>query len=209
MLKRSAIFIAFTIMSVGFSLSASAKDSLSQNNKTQVINDLSFEKMLQTGRPNESHLLLGRLVGVWNYSAKIWMGPNTEPEESSGTSENVTILDGRFVSMKSAGILLVGGHYLPFEANGLMGYDSIQKNFTSVWMDNFDSGMMKGEGKLDTKNNVVSESGTFTSVLNASAQTYRSELDFIDVRTYKRSIFLKDKSGKEYKSAEFLYTQKR
>lgn len=198
-----------TILTASFPLAASAKENSPQASKIQALDDTSFEKIIELSRPNEMQALLSSLMGEWNYTVTIWTEPNAKPLESTGTSVNQMILEGRFVSMKSSLILNVGGHYLPYEANGLMGYDNVKKVFTSVWVDNLNPGMMVGNGIFDKKSNVIKESGNFTSSIKNAIQSYRSELQFTDAESYKRIIFATDKSGKEYKIMEFVYSKKK
>lgn len=202
-------FAAFAIITMVYAFPAFANERLAQNSKTPVYNDHVFAEMAKLSVPNDMQLLLANLVGEWDYSVTVWDTSGAEPQQSTGTSMNAMILDGRFISLKSSGILNVGGHYMPFESEGLMGYDNLRKVFSSVWIDTLNPGMMTGSGSFDKETKVIKESGNFTSAASKASRTYRSELHLSDAKIYKRIIFSIDESGKEFKIMEFVYRKKR
>lgn len=169
-----------------------------------------LEKMMERSMPSEKtgHSILPRLSGTWNYSASFWTDSKTEPQKTMGTVTNEMIMDGRFLSSDSLGTLSIGGSTVDAKSRGLIGYDTVKKAYTSVWVDTLGSGMMIGQGKYDEKEKVIKETGKFTDPLDGVEKTFRSELRFSDDGSYKRTIFTANKAGKEAKLMEIEYTRK-
>lgn len=208
MKKHIMAFTVLAIMTTACSLLAFANEKVSQVS-VKTLDDAAFEKMIELNQPSEMHALLSNLRGEWNYVVKVWEKPDVEPQQSNGTSVNEMILGNRYISIKSSGILNIGGHYLPFESEGLVGYDNKKKVFTSAWADTLNPGIMVGNGTLDQKDNLITENGNLTSIVDETVESYRSELQFTDSENFKRLIFVKDKSSKEYKAMEFEYSKKK
>src|SRR5262249_55616944 len=92
-----------------------------------------MEAMIKAATPGPEHKRLNDLAGSFTYTMKAWMAPGQPPQESTGTSENKWILDGRFLAQTVSGTFAG----MPFHGYGLSGYDNVQKKYVSVWMDSF------------------------------------------------------------------------
>lgn len=75
-------------------------------------------------------------------------------------------------------------------------------------MDTITTGMATGTGNYDKKDNAIKETGQFTNPLTGREERFRSELQFLDIDDYKRTIFVAGKSGKETKLMEFDFSKR-
>ncbi len=82
-------------------------------------------------QPGTHHQHLARLAGRWRYTLKVWLTPDGEPVEASGTAEARTILGGRFLHTVYRGELL--GR--PYESWSTDGYDNQAKQYVGTWRD--------------------------------------------------------------------------
>lgn len=151
--------------------------------------------------PNAMHDELAKMAGSWNAEVKHWMAPGAPVEISQGTAESQLIFGGRFIEQKFSSEWM--GQ--PFEGLGIFGYDNIQKEFQSIWLDSMATGMMVSSGSLAEDGSMIEE-GTFSCPLTNSVRWNRSKTTFIDEDTFTFEMFMKDeKSGEEFRSMIITY----
>jgi hypothetical protein len=163
-----------------------------------------MERMKEYMTLNENHELLKSFAGVWKTESKMWMAPNTQPETSQGTSDNRMILNGHYLEQNFTGTAMGG----PYEGRGIMGYDNMKKEFTTLWFDNMGTGIMKGSSKYDPATKTFTETGTMSCpVSNETNRWYKSVITLIDADHYKYESYMKDEKGQEFKGMEVNYTR--
>ena len=101
--------------------------------------------------PGAPHALIDKLTGNWKTTTVV-MGMEAE----IGFSENVMLLDGRFLEMNYKG-LFVG---LELKGKVILGYDNYKHKFTAVFIDNLNTSLRTAEGVLDHSGTVLSLWGT-------------------------------------------------
>ncbi|RJQ87923.1 MAG: DUF1579 domain-containing protein [Desulfobacteraceae bacterium] len=153
-------------------------------------------------QPGASHKLLESMEGSWTAKTTTWMEPGQPPVESASTSENQMILGGRYLHQEFSGDMMG----TPFKGIGINGYDNFKKKFVSIWMDSMSTGIFYFEGEGQGK--------TITQVCHAEDPvkgpvTWRSITRIEDHNTHKFEMFGTDKSGKEEKMMEIIYTRRR
>ena len=168
-----------------------------------------YQKMLERGRAAEKDNIevLSSLVGEWNYTATFWTKPDAEGMRSDGTTTNEMVLNDRFLASNVVGAFNIDGKATPIKGQGMIGYDSTKKAFTSVWADTLSPGMMIGKGIYDAKTKSIKETGQFINPLTGAQEGYSSELIFIDSKTYKKTLFTSGKTGKYTKLMEIEYSK--
>jgi len=146
-MKRALAMLVMGGLLIGSVVPAMAQDALDPT-----------AAMMMMAKPGEKHELLQKMVGKYDIQAK-WYEPTDSGEmkvtEEPGTATFESVLGGRFVvqTFKSKHM----GQ--PFEGIGAYGYDNAQKKFVGIWMDNFNTGIMHTEGKLDKKTGYIHETG--------------------------------------------------
>jgi hypothetical protein len=200
------------ILAATFFLSAltlvSAKSKTKMNSKTESeMSSAMMEEMMKSmqeySTPGAPHKVLEEMVGNWTYSSKMWIAPETNPEESSGTSEIKMILGGRWMQQLMRGKAM-GQDY---EGFGLTGYDNIKKKYQTLWMDNLSTGVMKGEGSFDKSNQTLKNSGQYTCPPNKTNNTFRGEWKIVDKKNMIYSMFSKGMNpiGPIFKNMELTF----
>ncbi|HEY2125303.1 MAG TPA: DUF1579 family protein, partial [Chthoniobacterales bacterium] len=70
-----------------------------------------MKQMMEMGKLNENHKLLGSLAGTWTYTVKFWMNPdpNAPPTESKGVAVRKPVMEGRYYSLDVTGQMKMPG----------------------------------------------------------------------------------------------------
>ena len=209
-MKRLAYWIVGGVVALGPAAASYAVDQKPMTPAQQqpgpgamdASQEAMMAKMKEAGSPSEGHARLEPLVGTWRNSAMWWMSPGAAPEISQGTNENTWILGGRFVRSNFSGQAM--GQ--PFEGIGIIGYDNIRHEYSSVWLDNMSTGMMTSTAQYDPATNTLKELGSFSCPMTGEAQRkFRATWTFIDPAHYKYEMYTLDKDGTEFKSMEIVY----
>jgi hypothetical protein len=170
------------------------------------MDEAMMTKMKEYSTPGENHEVLNYFIGDWDYTMKWWMAPQTPPQESSGTGEIESIMDGRFIEQTFMGTWM--GE--PFKGLGTMGYDNLKKQYVFTWIDNMSTGIMTSKGSYDSAAKTLTESGSHSCPISESGErSYKAVTQIIDDDTYTYSVYTTDpQSGQEFKSMEIMYTRK-
>lgn len=164
-----------------------------------------MQAMMAAATPGEMHKHLAADIGTWTCKTKSWMGPDTEAIESEGTSEMTPLMDGRFIQCEMKGEMPGMG---PFNGLAIYGFDNITQKFTSVWLDNFATGMMKGTGELSEDGKTMTWKYDGYCPLTKKPIVMREVETTVDANTKKLEMFGPDpKAGKEFKMMELTLTR--
>ncbi len=196
-LKKISIFLL--LLSFSFSASVQAEES-----KAQTPEDMQamMEKAKKAGAPGAEHEIFNHFVGEWKTSSRFWMQPGEKAQSSEGSSSMKLILGGRFLKQKFTGNWM--GE--PFEGMGIMGYDNVKKEYSSIWIDNMMTGIFKASGQYDSASKTIKDSGSASCPMTGEAnKEFRSEWKIVNKNTNVYSMYTKDASGKEFKSMEITY----
>ncbi len=153
---------------------------------------------------NERHEILKTLAGTWKATIQFWMEPEAKPEESEGTSEGSLIMGGRFLEQRYQGVLM--GQ--PFEGRGILGYDNLKKEYTSIWFDSMATGIMTGSGQYNHESKILVAEGSMSCPMTQEPRRwYRDVTTIIDADNYTHETYMKDQRGVEYKSMAIKYSR--
>jgi hypothetical protein len=168
---------------------------------------MDMQAMMETYKklatPGEPHKQLASLEGSWNTKTKEWMDPNKPPTESTGTCEEKTLLDGRFLQQECTGDMM--GQ--PFTGIGVTGYDNYTKKYTSTWMSSMGTGIfvMEGTGSADGK--TITLHGSHKDP-TWGVMKHRAVWKLVDANTQTFEMYHKGKDGKQMKMMEITYNRK-
>ena len=160
----------------------------------------------QTFEPAKEHELLKKDVGTWKASLKIWMGqegkadPTAEPMESDG--EEVNRMIGEFWSVSTFKGEFAG---MPFEGQGVTGYDPKLKKYVGSWIDSVTPFSMHMLGTYDEKTKTLTSSSVGVG-MDGEEVKGKSELVYIDA-DHRRLTMYELSDGKEVKSMEINYVR--
>lgn len=182
----------------------SAPVGAGQSAAAAPVMDEKMQEMMKYTMPGEQHKVLESLAGNWSYTMKWWMKADAPPEESQGTTENKMILGGRFLSQETRGTAM--GQ--PFEGIGLTGYDLIKGEYSSVWLDNMSTGIMKTSAQYDATTKTFSEQGSVSCPMTGEKErSFRAVMKLVDNDHYSYEWHMNDEAGKEFKSMEISYSR--
>lgn len=160
------------------------------------------EAMMKAATPGPQHKLLGRTVGDWTFTNKLWTGPG-DPMVMDGTMHAEWILGGRYVHSVYKGSM--GG--MPFEGNGTDGYDNMAKEYVGSWVDNMGTGIMTSSGTCDEAGKVCTYRAEATDPMSGQKSSNKMVVTYGEA-TFKLEMFMRDPSGSEMKTMELVAKKK-
>lgn len=154
--------------------------------------------------PGEIHKMIAQSDGEWIGEITIWMDPAAPPTKSTAIAKNEMIMGGRYQLSKTTGNMMG----MPFEGMSLVGYDNAKKTFTTVWIDNFGTGIMTIEGPWDDRTNSITMQGKMVDPISGKEIWTKQVMKFIDKDNQLMEMYDK-KNGKETKNMEIKFTRKK
>ena len=87
--------------------------------------------MPEWAKLTKEHADFAKMKGTWDVKTKMWMKPGQPPTDGTAVATSDVILGGRFVSE------VFKGNFMgeDFEGHALLGFDTIDKEYVSVWVD--------------------------------------------------------------------------
>ena len=122
--------------------------------------------MIEAGMLTERHGVLKTLAGEWNAKAKFWMDPSQAPELSKGRASSYTIYGGRFLKTNYSGSFMGK----PFEGQAMMGYDNVNNQYFTSWIDSMSTMMMTSSGDMLGSDKIVLTSSTTCPMTRETTQ---------------------------------------
>lgn len=163
-----------------------------------------MQKVKERTTPGASHRELEQLAGNWTYTAKFWMDPTSEPQESKGTTTSEMVFGGRFLKDTTKGDWM--GE--PFEGLGYTGYDNVRGEYVSVWLDSAATGIMHSTGSYDAAAKKFTYNGTGSCPMTGEKDMkMRMEIVVADKDHYTMSGYSNGPDGKEFKGMEMAFAR--
>lgn len=160
----------------------------------------------------EEHQRIAALVGTYKVLVKFWMGPG-DPVSSTGTMHNELVLGGRFLRQVFSGDPMPGSEGLPPEAvptfagEGYIGYNTVDKRYESVWVDNASTLVQVESGQIDEAGRELNFYSTLTNPQSGGPMEKRSIITLIDEDRYRMEIWFRDPDGPEIKAMEMEFVK--
>ena len=164
------------------------------------MNEEQMAAWMEVGSPASEHEYLKKLEGTWKAKLKFWMAPNTEPQESEGTSTNKLILGDRFLQGNYEGQTPWGA----FSGMSIDGYDRIRNKYTGLWMDSMGTIMMVFEGSVD--GNVRTMMCDFVDPSGKPSQM-KGVTTIVSENEHKYESWAQTPDGDTFQNMEILYTR--
>jgi hypothetical protein len=161
-----------------------------------------MELYRKLGTPGAPHKQLASMAGSWTTRIKTWMGPDSPPMESKGTSEQNMLLGGRFLQQVFTSEMM--GTY---NGIGFTGYDNHTKKFVSTWMDSMSTGISYFEGTAAADGKTITQTSQFDDPIRGPMQ-WRTVTRIVDENTFLFEMYGTYKNAKEEKMMEITYTRK-
>ena len=154
--------------------------------------------------PGAMHTWMAKTNGTWEAEVSQWMSADAPPMKAKATNVQSSALGGRYVTGKFTGTMM--GQ--PFEGMSLMGYDNGKKMFTSTWVDNMGTGLVRMAGTYDEATKTLNMKGSQTDPMTGKDSDIREEMKMIDDNTYTMTMYGAGMDGKEMKFMEGTFKKK-
>lgn len=200
-----------TTLRIGVVAAAAALAAPTVNAQPDADMDAMMEAMEAMGAPGEQHKRLQHFVGKWDVVAKFYMYPGAEPTVSHCKAVVTSMFEGRFTREEFSGDFEMGGpEPVHFEGLGFNGFDNISQKYIYCWMDSFTTGIMTGEGTLDSSGKLY----TFTSKnapdpMTGGYKETQSKVKIIDDNKHVAEFFEKGPDGQWFRTMELTYKRMR
>ncbi len=135
---------------VATSLLVSCESMQSDAKRTRPVK-VDMQKTMQEymglGMPGEEHKELARQVGNWKTTMRHREGPDGEWQTMTGTATYESLFGGRFVIGRDKGVFEVEGQKMEHESMLILGFDNLQKEWTSRYYSSMStwSGALRGK----------------------------------------------------------------
>lgn len=159
-----------------------------------------YRKLATPGKP---HKMLAGMAGSWQTRTRAWMNPGDPPVESTGTSEQIMLLGGRYLQQDFHGDMMG----TPFTGMGVTGFDNHRGKFVSTWMDSMSTGIFYFEGTADADERTITQACRYDDPFKGP-MTMRTVTRIVNDDTHEFEMYGIDKSGNEEKMMEITYTRK-
>lgn len=159
----------------------------------------------EASKPGPGHKVIGQFAGTWKATVKTWFGPENEPQISEGRAKHDLIFDGRFLKEDFKSL----SKSMPFQGMGVVGYDNITNEYTSVWIDTMTTSTSGSVGTYDPATKTISWSGQMPDPVSKKMLPVRSTSRFIDNDNYVYEMYDVLSDGSLKKSLEVNYRRMR
>lgn len=154
-------------------------------------------------QPTAEHRWLEPLEGQWALEIG-WAAPDGTPRKVVGTSENRWILGGRFLLCEAS----VGEEELPIEALSFYGFDTSQKRFFALRLDNLGTDFLELRGTYDRAARSFVLKGKERDEITGLSATYRMRLHVPDRDRHTIELFVDYPGRGVVKVLDVTYTRR-
>ncbi len=154
--------------------------------------------------PSEVHQKIEKSNGLWSAEVTMWMAPGLDPIKSRGTVENKMILEGRYQESDFKSEF----QGMPMLGKSILSYNNDTKRFTSIWIDNFGTGMMVLNGSMADSGNAILLEGMMYDPMSGKDIKVLETYTFIDENTEKMEMY-SFAEGEKFKTMEILFKREK
>ena len=151
----------------------------------------------------KEHESFKQLEGSWKTVAKFWMMPGADPMVDEGEAVTKLLYDGKIVHQNYKGSMMGK----PFTGQLFMGFDTIDKEFVSVWMDSMSPMISVSRGK--EQDGVIRFEGQEANPMTGKKQKSLMLVKWINDDQYQVTFHNVTDDGKKVMGGEITYTRKK
>ena len=202
-LVMPAMFVVFAVTALTITPSI-AQETTGEAGHGGVDEAEMMRRWQEATTPGAGHEFLEQVVGSWEMRTKMWMGgPESEPVETTGSSEIKWILEGHYILQESTGSMMGKEHL----GHGITGYDNYKKKYVGVWIDNLSTAIYPMEGFLDQTGTVLSMYGAMDEYMTGEHdRMVRYVTRIIDADHHVFEVYDLH-GGTDFKVVEVAYTR--
>lgn len=142
-----------------------------------------------------------KMAGDWKADVTIF-DPSGKEMKSEGTAHYDMVLGGRYLQSTFKGNMMG----MPMEGMGLDAYDNATKDYISIWIDNFGTGVMYMKGKWNDASKEVVYTGSNVDPMTGKDQPMKTIMRTMDDKHFQMLMFNID-GDKEIKTMQIDYTR--
>ncbi len=193
-------FAAGRLTLIGAASPANASDPAQQPELTPEM-----QACIDAGTPGAYHEQLEPLVGDWEMSIKMWQQPGAEPMQVTGKLRREWVLDKHFLreTVESQ------SEWGTFQGLGYLGYNNLDGQYQSIWLDNMSTGIVSGTGSFDASAKVLSFRGSHRDPLTKALRSTRGTLDLSNPDRHIYAEYVTGADGKEFLAFEGIASRAR
>ncbi len=165
--------------------------------------DSMMKAMSEMSGPGKEHDALKPMVGSFTCANKMNF-PGMPPMESTGSVDRKWLMGGRYLEEVVKGNMMG----MNFEGLSITGYDKMQKQYHSYWIDNMGTGWWFMTGTADAAGKVFTFSGENFDPMAGVKKNNRSTVDLTDPNKHVFKMYDKGPDGKEFVNFEMTCTRK-
>ncbi len=137
--------------------------------KPPALDPATMERMMRYMAPGPEHAALAGHAGAWSVACKLIESPGAAPASFDGQAESAMVLGGRFLQERFQGQMM--GQ--PFEGLLLMGFDKLDGQYFTIWMDTWGTGYSIARGRAPASGGALDLSGTMRDALTPQGRPFR------------------------------------
>ncbi len=158
-------------------------------------------------KPTEHHKRLEAMLGTWEGGVKFWMAPGSEAMESTGTVKREWDMDGLFLVERVTGKSV--GMPGEFKGLGILGYNTFENRYESVWIENMATPISFMTGTYDAGKKSMTFTGDMLNSMTGKREKQRHVVDLSDPSKQTMLGYGIGPDGKEFKNFEGTFTKKK
>ncbi len=151
----------------------------------------------------EQHKKFAESVGEWDVAGNMWMAPGAPPMEFTATAKREMILKGRFVH-ETFNSNFMGQ---AFEGHLLQGYDTINKEVVTVWVDDTKPFISVSRGK--EKDGTTIMTGRDPDFMTGEMKNTKSVITVVNANETRMKSYTVGADGTEHQTMELHYKRKK
>jgi len=151
--------------------------------------------------PGPAHQEFAKMAGNWKATVTNY-DPSGQTMKSDGSAAFEMVLGGRYMKLTFKSSMMG----MPLEGLGYDAYDNATKEYISIWMDTFGTGLIYLKGKMDEKTKSIIYSGTSVDPMSGKEMQVKTVMKKIDENHCLMEMYMIEE-GKEIKNMEIDYTR--
>lgn len=191
-MKIKTLFTVMMLLSIFFLTSSNFAQ---QGDQAEMM-----KKWQEYMTPGPVHQQFAKMAGDWKATVTNFM--DGQEAKSEATAKYEMILGGRYLKSYITGNMMG----MPFEGVGLDAFDNATKEYISVWIDNFGTGVLNMKGKMDDKTGDIVYTGTMVDPMTGKDQTTKTVMKQID-NDHQQMVMYMIGGGKEVKNMQIDYAR--
>jgi hypothetical protein len=171
------------------------------------------KKFEESMTPGPQHAQLARTAGDFTTATKWRMDPSQPWMEFTGTSKRTMIMGGRYLQEDAEGSMEVPGMSdgkptkTEFKGMGILGYNTISKQYEGSWVGNMGTGVMYMTGRSADHGKTVEWKGSCDDPTTGKPVVMRIVATHQDDDHTLTEFYAPGPDGKEFKTMEIAYTR--